>query len=64
MSRPQLSVPWLFLPDYAPELSGMEREALGLQSPEDAIILCAVRLDSEKDVIHLNLLAAVKLEDC
>src|SRR5690606_37766613 len=31
-------VPWLFFPDYAPEISEEDQEALGLERPEDAIV--------------------------
>lgn len=52
-----VTVPWLFFPDYAPELSEMERRALGIERPEDAIVFCAVTLDAEHETIYLNLLA-------
>jgi flagellar assembly factor FliW len=52
-----VTVPWLFFPDYAPELSELERRSLGIERPEDAIVFCAVTLDAEHETIHLNLLA-------
>ncbi len=51
-----VAVPWLFFPDYAPELPDAEREALGLSEPEQAVVFCPVTLDAEHDQIHLNLL--------
>jgi flagellar assembly factor FliW len=51
-----VTVPWLFFPDYAPELSDAERNELQLDQPEDAIIFCPVTLDSQQRTIYLNLL--------
>lgn len=51
-----VAVPWLFFPDYAPELPDGEREALAISSPEEAIVFCPVTLDAENQQIHLNLL--------
>ena len=47
-------VPWLFFPDYAPELAEDDREALGLERPEDAVVFCPVTLEPENDsfVVH------------
>lgn len=52
-----VAVPWLFFPDYAPELSELERSALEIERPEDAVVFCAVTLDPANESIHLNLLA-------
>jgi len=49
-------VPWLFFPDYAPELAEDDREALGLERPEDAVVFCPVTLEPENDSVHLNLM--------
>ncbi|HEX7098627.1 MAG TPA: flagellar assembly protein FliW [Acidimicrobiia bacterium] len=49
-------VPWLFFPDYAPEISEEDQEALGLERPEDAIVFCPVTLEPESRAVHLNLL--------
>lgn len=51
-----VTVPWLFFPDYAPELSEVERGDLGLERPEDAVVFCAVTLEPDNDRIYLNLL--------
>lgn len=48
-------VPWLFFPDYAPELSEEDREEIGLSEPEDAVVFCPVFLDGPEKV-HLNLM--------
>jgi flagellar assembly factor FliW len=51
-----VTVPWLFFPDYAPELSELERAELELESAEDAVIFSAVTLNAEESTISLNLL--------
>jgi flagellar assembly factor FliW len=51
-----VAVPWLFFPDYSPEISELERKQLKLQSPEDAIVFCPVTLTGDPDVVYLNLL--------
>ncbi len=51
-----VAIPWLFFPDYAPELPEAESEALGISDPEQAVVFCPVTLDAEHDQIHLNLL--------
>jgi flagellar assembly factor FliW len=51
-----VAVPWLFFPDYSPEISELERKQLKLQSPNDAIVFCPVTLTGDPDVVHLNLL--------
>lgn len=48
-------VPWLFFPDYAPELSEEDQEDLGIDQPEDAVVFCPVSLDGPERV-HLNLM--------
>lgn len=52
-----VTVPWIFFPDYAPELSELERAALGIERREDAIVFCPVTLDAEHETVFLNLLA-------
>ena len=47
-------VPWLFFPDYAPELSAIEQEELGIEELGDAVVFCAVNLDD--DGVYVNLL--------
>jgi flagellar assembly factor FliW len=51
-----VSVPWLFFPDYAPEISDLERKQIGLEAPEDAIVFCPVTLSTEPDTVFVNLL--------
>jgi flagellar assembly factor FliW len=51
-----VSVPWLFFPDYAPELSPGDERDLGLERPEDAVVFCAVTLEPDEDTVYLNLL--------
>lgn len=51
-----VAVPWLFFPEYSPELPDGERDALAISTPEEAIVFCPVTLDSENEQIHLNLL--------
>lgn len=51
-----VAVPWLFFPDYAPELAEADRESLDLRRPEDAVIFCPVTLDRERNTVYLNLL--------
>lgn len=52
-----VAVPWIFFPDYAPELSELERASLGIERREDAVVFCAVTLDAERETVYLNLLA-------
>jgi flagellar assembly factor FliW len=51
-----VTVPWLFFPDYAPELSELERQELELDAKEDAVIFSAVTLDADHGAVYLNLL--------
>ena len=51
-----VAIPWLFFPDYTPELPEAESESLGISDPEQAVVFCPVTLDAEHDQIHLNLL--------
>ncbi len=48
-------VPWLFFPDYSPEVPEDERIELDLRSPEDAVVFCPVTLDEARDAIYVNL---------
>ena len=58
---PELSLvvtsPWLFFPDYAPELSESDRRVLGIDQPEQAAVFCTVIADDDGDALHLNLRA-------
>jgi flagellar assembly factor FliW len=51
-----VTVPWLFFPDYSPEISELERKQLRLESPEDAIVFCPVTLTGDPDTVYVNLL--------
>lgn len=47
--------PWIFFPDYAPELSDADGEALEITRPEDAIVFCPVTIEAP-DKAFVNLL--------
>jgi flagellar assembly factor FliW len=51
-------VPWLFFPDYAPELTEEEQNELQIFDPEQAILFCPVTVDLEEEGgrIYVNLL--------
>ena len=53
-----VAVPWLFFPDYAPELTEEEQEELQIFDPEQAIVFCPVTVDLEESGgrIYVNLL--------
>jgi flagellar assembly factor FliW len=51
-----VAVPWLFFPDYSPEISELERKQLKLGSPDDAIVFCPVTLSGDPDIVYVNLL--------
>jgi flagellar assembly factor FliW len=51
-----VAVPWLFFPEYSPELSEMEQQELAIHRAEDAVIFCPVTLDKERDTVYFNLL--------
>ncbi|MFA9446398.1 flagellar assembly protein FliW [Egicoccus sp. AB-alg6-2] len=57
---PELSLvvasPWLFFPDYAPELPVSDQDVLGIEQPEDAVLFCTVIAD-DNEALHLNLRA-------
>src|SRR5712691_2327630 len=45
-----VTVPWLFFPDYAPELSDLEQASLGIAGPEDvALFFSVVAASVDKD---------------
>jgi flagellar assembly factor FliW len=60
VDHPDLSLvvtsPWLFFPDYAPELSDGDQRVLGIERPEDVVLFCTVTAD-DTDALHLNLRA-------
>lgn len=48
--------PWLFFPDYAPDLPDAALARLGIEAREDLVLFCAVQAD-DTDALHLNLRA-------
>lgn len=48
--------PWLFFPDYAPDIPNVDIEALEIGDPADAVVFCAVNLPDGQDVPTMNLL--------
>jgi flagellar assembly factor FliW len=53
--------PFLFAPDYGFELPDHDAEALGMESPEDAVIRCILTLREAPEEITANLLAPIVL---
>jgi flagellar assembly factor FliW len=51
-----VGVPWLFFSDYAPELTDVDQAGLEIESESDAVVFCAVTLDSDRKTAHMNLL--------
>lgn len=51
-----VAVPWVFFPDYAPELSVEVLRDLDIERPEDAVVFCPVSIDAESGSVSLNLL--------
>lgn len=51
-----VAVPWLFFPDYSPEVGAQDQDDLGLESPEDALVFCAVTLPEDDGPPTMNLL--------
>ena len=47
--------PWLFFPDYAPVIADQDQEELGLDRPEDAIVICPVSIDRDARLLYVNL---------
>ena len=52
-----VAIPWLFYPDYAPELSDGDRRGLGIEDPTDAVVFCSVTAEDDADDLVLNLRA-------
>ncbi len=48
--------PWLFFPDYAPDLPDAEVASLEVVAPEELVVFCSVQAD-DTDQLHLNLRA-------
>lgn len=51
--------PFLFMPDYAFELSESDVAGLGVETPEDVLVRCVVTLREDPSGITANLLAPV-----
>lgn len=49
-------VPWLFFPDYSPEISELDEQGLGLDSPDDIVLFTPVTIDADEPKIYLNLM--------
>jgi len=47
--------PWLFFPDYEPEITDADRDGLDLVNPDDAVLFCPVTIGSENS-LTVNLL--------
>ncbi|MTV27360.1 hypothetical protein FTX61_18355 [Nitriliruptoraceae bacterium ZYF776] len=57
---PEVSIvvtsPWLFFPEYAPELPRGDQDVLGIETPEDVVVFCTAIAD-DTEQLHLNLRA-------
>lgn len=51
-----VAVPWLFFPDYAPQLPESDTRDLDLASADDAVVFCSVTLDAANRRAFLNLM--------
>jgi flagellar assembly factor FliW len=51
--------PWTSFPDYEPDIPEPDREALDLDSADDASVLCLLTIDREHDMVTANLLGPV-----
>lgn len=51
-----VTVPWLFFPDYVPEVPDDEYAELDIRDPDEAMLFCSVTLESDTETIYLNLL--------
>lgn len=51
-----VTVPWLFFPEYSPDIPDSEAASLGIQDPDDVILFCGVSIDAENDAVYINLL--------
>lgn len=51
-----VAVPWLFFPDYSPELSDVDQAGLAIETTDDAVLFCPVTLDGETRTVSMNLL--------
>lgn len=53
------AVPWLFFPDYEPELPEADQALLGLERAADALVLCLLTVHRDQQTITANLLGPV-----
>jgi len=53
------AVPWPFFPNYEPELSEPDQEALELTAAGDALVLCLLTVHREERNVTANLLGPV-----
>jgi flagellar assembly factor FliW len=51
-----VGVPWLFFPDYAPDLTETDRADLGIETVEDAVVFCSVTVPEGGGAPTMNLL--------
>lgn len=49
--------PWLFFPDYAPELPTSDQRVLGIEAPDDAVVFCTVTVPDDAEELLINLKA-------
>ena len=49
--------PWAFFADYAPDLPDDQLADIGITSPEELTIFCAVTLDQTEECVYVNLVA-------
>ncbi|MFP4312218.1 MAG: flagellar assembly protein FliW [Nitriliruptoraceae bacterium] len=61
LDDPELTIvvasPWLFFPDYAPDVPTADVNSLGLDDPDEVALFCTVIADDDEDRIALNLRA-------
>ena len=53
--------PWLYFPDYEPEIDENEQLVLELDQPDDATVLCLLTIDRDADLVTANLLGPIVL---
>jgi flagellar assembly factor FliW len=61
LDDPELSLvvasPWLFFPDYAPELPTSDQRVLEIDAPDDAVVFCTVTVPDDTEQLLVNLKA-------
>ncbi|HVV35373.1 MAG TPA: flagellar assembly protein FliW [Acidimicrobiales bacterium] len=53
------AIPWLFFPEYAPEVPDDDQTALELETAEDAMVLTILTVHREESYVTANLLGPV-----